>query len=92
MNAIRRLAVISLGVAIATGAISALAQAPPPPRKHDSRSDPNRLICRSMPVIGSLAARRRQCFTRAQWERIAQGAQKQTVDLQGTLPSGQIAN
>ena len=39
-----------------------------------------------MPVSGTLAGRRRQCFTRAEWERIAQGAQKQTIELQGTLP------
>ena len=77
---------IGLGVALAASAVAAIAQAPPPPRKSDSRSDPNRLICRSMPISGTLAGRRRQCFTRAEWERIAQGAQKQTIELQGSLP------
>ncbi len=85
MNPVARLMLVGLGVAMAAGAISAVAQ-PPPPRKGDSRSDPNRLICRSMPISGTLAGRRRQCFTRAEWERIAQGAQKQTIELQGTLP------
>lgn len=83
------LAAIGFGFVLSAGALAAVAQDPVPP-KGKSRADPNRLICRSMPVSGSLAARRRQCFTRAEWDRIAQGAQKQTVDLQGNLPSGQI--
>ncbi|MGQ0558978.1 MAG: hypothetical protein ACT4OE_05245 [Sphingosinicella sp.] len=42
-----------------------------------------RLICRSTEVTGKLAARRRQCFTRAEWDRIAEAARKHTEHLQG---------
>lgn len=80
-----------LGVVIASAAIAAAAQSPPAGQGAPTK-EKERLICRSMPVSGTLAGRRRQCFTRAQWDRIAQGAQKQTVDLQGNLPSGQIAD
>ena len=91
MRAMLKLAGIALAVVVSTGAVSAIAQ-DSSPDVSKSRQDPNRLICRSMPVIGSLAKRERRCYTRAEWERFAQGARKQTEQLQGTLPSGQIAN
>lgn len=40
-----------------------------------------RLICRSSVEIGSLAKRRRQCFTKAEWDRLAEGARKQTTRM-----------
>ena len=49
--------------------------------------DPNRLICRRMPETGSLSVTRRQCFTRAEWDRIAEsarrGAERTTQELSG---------
>jgi hypothetical protein len=89
MNAFAKITMV--GVALAAGALAAAAQNSPA-KQSDPAKERDRLVCRSMPVSGTLAGRRRQCFTRAQWDRIAQGAQKQTVELQGTLPSGQIAN
>ena len=91
MRANLKLAGIAFGVAVAMGAVSAGAQNPASSRS-SSNKNPDRLICRSTSVIGSLAGRTRQCFTQAQWDRIAQGARNQTVELQGTRPSGQIAN
>lgn len=89
MTIVARIAIFA--VVAASGALAVAAQSPPA-KQSDPAKERDRLICRSMPVSGTLAGRRRQCFTRAQWDRIAQGAQKQTIDLQGTLPSGQIAN
>ncbi len=40
-----------------------------------SRNDRERLICRRMPETGSLIAARRQCFTKAQWDEIANSQQ-----------------
>lgn len=40
------------------------------------RDDANRLICRPMAETGSLAASRRQCFTRSEWDRIAESARR----------------
>lgn len=57
-----------------------------------SANDPNRLICRRMPETGSLAQTRRQCFTRAEWDRIAQsqrtGAERMIGEL-STRPAGE---
>lgn len=49
--------------------------------------DDERLICRRMPDTGSLVRTRRQCFTRAEWDRIAEtarrGAQRTVSELAG---------
>lgn len=36
------------------------------------KSDPNRLICRRIQESGSMARRTRQCYTRAQWDQLAE--------------------
>jgi hypothetical protein len=49
----------------------------------------DRLICRRMPETGSLVRARRQCFTRAQWDRIAEsqrrGASRMIHELNGGI-------
>jgi hypothetical protein len=55
------------------------------------RDDPNRLICRRMPETGSLAQTRRQCFTKAEWDRIAESARagaEKTIDGLTSRPGG----
>ena len=42
-----------------------------------------RLICRATRETGSLVKRRRQCFTQAQWDRIAEAARLRGEDLRG---------
>lgn len=39
-----------------------------------ANKDANRLICRRVPDTGSLVSTRRQCFTKAQWDRMAKSA------------------
>lgn len=55
-------------------------------------NDSNRLICRRMPETGSLMATRRQCFTRAEWDRIAEsarrGAERTVSELAGGFNGG----
>ena len=52
-----------------------------------ARADQDRLICRRMPETGSLVRARRQCFTRAQWDQIAEsqrrGASRMIQELAG---------
>lgn len=63
-------------------ALPAIAQQPGPAPRDE---DPNRLICRSTLDTGSLVRRKRQCFTRAQWERIGQAAREGATDMQDRL-------
>lgn len=71
---LRHIVLVSLGVACTLTAVSATAQ------ERDGRTnaanEADRLICRRMPDTGSLVRTRRQCFTRAQWDRIAESAQR----------------
>lgn len=63
-------AVLILGVVIAEGSV-ALAQS----GAANGTGQNERLICRRMPETGSLARGRRQCFTKAEWDRIAESQQ-----------------
>ena len=76
-------AALLVGVIIAEGSV-AMAQS----GARSGTSDSERLICRRMPETGSIARTRRQCFTRAQWDRIAEsaraGAQKTISGLTET--------
>lgn len=56
---------------VALAGSAALAQTP---NRTSPADDPNRMICRSSPETGSFVRKRRQCFTRAEWTRIAEGA------------------
>ena len=54
-------------------------------------NDANRLICRRMPETGSLAQTRRQCYTRAEWDSIAESQQsgaQRTIDGLTSRPGG----
>lgn len=51
-----------------------------------------RLICRSTYETGSLVMRRRQCFTRAQWDRIAEVARLRGEDIRGGAFSAESKN
>ena len=52
----------------------------------DPNDDPDRMICRSIAETGSLVRRTRQCFTRAQWDRINEGGRNQAMFVMGSLP------
>ena len=58
----------------------------------DEDDDGERIVCRRSVDTGSLVKGRRQCFTRTQWDRIAEAAQKKATDMQENLrgrPSGE---
>ncbi len=87
MNRFGKLALIA-GIVIAEGSV-ALAQS-----GATSGANPaDRLICRRMPETGSIVRTRRQCFTRAEWDRIAEsqqrGAGKMVQELSGGFNGNQ---
>ena len=51
-------------------------------RSRASKSDPNRLICRSVVKTGTLAGRERTCFTKAQWDEQAARNSKVGFEMQ----------
>lgn len=57
-----------------------------PAASGSAKQNRERLICKSSGETGSMARRRRQCFTQAQWDRINEASRKQTLDMIGPLP------
>lgn len=64
--------VLLLAGLVATDASIAFAQS----SGASSRNDQDRLICRRLPETGSLVQARRQCFTRAEWDQIAESQRR----------------
>ena len=62
---------------------------PPAPR---AKAKNERLICQTMQETGSLARQRRQCFTRAEWDRIAEAARARGQRLMSDMASGMTSN
>ena len=56
----------------------------------ERRAKGERLICRYSDETGSAVRRRRQCFTRTEWDRIAEAARVHTQRMQSDL-AGQIS-
>ncbi len=65
-----RMALVGLAATLAAPAL--LAQQPTIQVPQAEQPKNERLICRRIQDSGSIARVRRQCFTRAQWDRIAQ--------------------
>ena len=86
MFRIRHIAVASLAALALTFPVAAA------PKASEKKSDSEKVICKSIGETGSLVRKRKQCFTRAEWDRIAEsqrtGTQKM-VDQLTTRPSGQ---
>jgi hypothetical protein len=67
---------------LAVQAVPVAGQTKSAPKANETPPE-ERLICRSSYEIGSLVKRRRQCFTRAQWDRIAEAARLRGEDIRG---------
>ena len=60
------------GLAAALAAPALIAQQPTDTKAKANQPEGERLICRRIQDSGSLARVRRQCYTRAQWDLLAQ--------------------
>lgn len=49
--------------------------------------DDNRIICRKIGETGSLVRKTKQCFTKAEWDRIAESQRRGTVRMIDELTS-----
>lgn len=76
---------LTLGVAAGLASSATLAQSRS--AQTVAADDSQRLICRRIQETGSLVRTIRQCFTRAEWDRIAEsarrGAQRTAQELSG---------
>lgn len=51
-----------------------------------------KLICKSTQETGSIAKRQRQCFTKQEWDRIAEAARARGQRLTSDMASGMTSN
>lgn len=91
-KALMRVIAIALLLTAAPAAAAAPApSAPPAATPPAAASAKPKLICRSTEETGSLVRRKRQCFTQAEWDRIAESEQKgagRLIDELRTRPAG----
>ena len=52
----------------------------------------NEIICRKWLEIGSLVNKKKQCFTKAQWDEISESQQRGVQRLRGDLSGGGTSN
>lgn len=76
-----RIMALSLATLAMIPAAHGFAQSRSNAQTEEIEGDHQKLICRRSVETGSLVKGRRECFTRAQWERIAESAQKGATDL-----------
>ena len=60
-------------------AVVTAADEPAAKTKTQSKDDPNRVICRRMEDTGRLAGGRRVCHTKADWDLLAERAQRDSM-------------
>jgi hypothetical protein len=87
MRIVAALSGAAFAALLATGTVAAQSAEPKAKAKSEEK-----LICQSMQETGSLARRRRQCFTRAEWDRIAEAARARGQRLQSDMASGMVSN
>nr|WP_218821452.1 hypothetical protein [Sphingomonas laterariae] len=58
-------------------------ETPPAPSATDNKRDPNAIRCKSEPIIGSLAGKRKVCRTNAEWQRAAEDGKRNASDIVG---------
>ncbi|HET9428704.1 MAG TPA: hypothetical protein VFO69_10130 [Allosphingosinicella sp.] len=81
---------VAAGLTLATGTVAAQSTGS---GEASTKSKNERLICQSVEETGSLARRRRQCFTRAEWDRIAEAARARGQRLTSDMTSaGAVSN
>ncbi|MGE0180106.1 MAG: hypothetical protein AB7O91_09845 [Sphingomonas sp.] len=87
---IRLIPMLTLGAACALAGTAATAQNRG--GQAAGSADDQRLICRRIQETGSLVRTIRQCFTRAEWDRIAESARRGAQRTASELSSGQLSN
>ena len=54
--------------------------------------DDNRIICRKTAEVGSLVRKKKECYTKAEWDRLAEAHQRGTKRLQDELSTRSVGN
>ena len=55
-------------------------------------ADAEKLICRKTAEVGSLVRKKKECYTKAEWDRLAEAHQRGTKRLQDELSTRSVGN
>lgn len=94
MKIVKSFWVASLCVAIATGGAMAPAHAQTKNVDLEGKVMPDgeKILCRRVLETGSLVRKSKKCYTRAQWDRIAEAAKVNATRMQSDHASGITSN
>ena len=87
---VRFISLLALGAACALAGTTATAQSRS--GGQSAGGDSQRLICRRVQETGSLVRTIRQCFTRAEWDRIAESARRGAQSTISGLAETSVSN
>ena len=83
MHIVRLSMIAALGTALLGSA--ALAADTPGAAQASNAVDDNRIICRKTAEVGSLVRKKKECYTKLEWDRLAEAHQRGTKRLQDEL-------
>ena len=66
----------------------ASAEDPAPTATPAATADAEKLICRKTAEVGSLVRKKKECYTKAEWDRLAESQQRGTRRMQDELMGG----
>lgn len=87
---IRGVLTAALASAALAGPVTA-ADTPGAAQAANSSGD-DRIICRKTTEVGSLVRKKKECYTKAEWDRIAEAHQRGTKRLQDELSTRSVGN
>ena len=89
MTMMRRLLIGAVAGALPTAEFAAGAQTTAPATTVIADPDANKIICRKRAEVGSLVRKTKECFTKAEWEKITEsqvrGTRRMHQELQGGM-------
>jgi hypothetical protein len=83
MRTIQLSLIAALGTALLAG--TAMAADTPGAAQAANAVDDNRIICRKTTEVGSLVRKKKECYTKREWDRLAEAHQRGTKRLQDEL-------
>jgi hypothetical protein len=91
MRTLQLMLVAALGSTLLAGTAVAAADTPGAAQAQNALDD-NRIICRKTPEVGSLVRKKKECFTKREWDRLAESQQRGAKRLQDELSGRSTGN
>jgi hypothetical protein len=86
VNAMMRL--LMIGVLVGSIPVASAAQTGTTAATAEAEAEANKIICRKRAEIGSLVRKKKECFTKAEWDRITESQVRGTRRMQDELMGG----